>query len=92
MDCNAQLDHLLEGMVTDYLERNGAAKLLKETLAQIGIGFWPVIDHLTLRTKGIDRRAEPFVALGYAYDETIEFEDWYAKVYRKAGYPALFID
>jgi catechol 2,3-dioxygenase-like lactoylglutathione lyase family enzyme len=54
--------------------------------------FYPVVDHVTLRTMDIDRRAEPFLALGYAYDETLNYDDWYAKVYRKAGYPALFVD
>jgi catechol 2,3-dioxygenase-like lactoylglutathione lyase family enzyme len=92
MNPNAELDRLLERMVAEYLHRNAAARMLKDMLDQTGVGFWPVIDHVTLRTKGIDRRAEPFVALGYAYDETIEFEDWYAKVYRKPGYPALFVD
>ena len=37
-------------------------------------------------------RAEEFLALGYRYDETLHYDDWYAKVYRKAGYPALFVD
>jgi len=92
MDRNRELDHLLEKMVADYLRHNSAAMVLKEMLDQVGIGFTPVIDHVTLRTKGIDRRAEPFVALGYAYDKTLEFDDWYAKVYRKSGYPALFVD
>ncbi|HJT21307.1 MAG TPA: VOC family protein [Nitrospira sp.] len=92
MDPNAELDRVLERMVADYLDRNRAAMALKTMLDDVGTGFWPVMDHLTLRTKDIDRRAEPFVALGYVYDETIEFEDWYAKVYRKTGYPALFVD
>jgi catechol 2,3-dioxygenase-like lactoylglutathione lyase family enzyme len=92
MDQNLELDRVLERMVTDYLEHNDAAMALKNMLDDVGTGFWPVVDHVTLRTKGIDRRAEPFVALGYVYDETIEFEDWYAKVYRKTGYPALFVD
>ncbi|MBH0177133.1 MAG: hypothetical protein HP491_04540, partial [Nitrospira sp.] len=66
--------------------------LLKTMLDDAGVGFSPVIDHLTIRTFDIDRGAEPFVALGYTYDETLEYDDWYAKVYRKAGYPALFVD
>jgi hypothetical protein len=40
----------------------------------------------------IDRRAQRFISLGYAYDETLQYDDWYAKVYRKTGYPALFVD
>jgi len=92
MDRNAELDHLMEKMVGDYLSRNSAAMVLKEMLDRTGVGFTPVIDHVTLRTNNIDRRAEQFVALGYAYDETLEFDDWYAKVYRRTGYPALFVD
>ncbi|NIQ01858.1 MAG: hypothetical protein GWM98_16855, partial [Nitrospinaceae bacterium] len=33
--------------------------------------------------------------MGFRYDEAIgvlEFDSWWAKVYRKPGYPALFID
>jgi hypothetical protein len=92
MDVNRELDGLLERMVADYLSRNSAAMLLKEMLDRTGIGFYPVIDHVTLRTLDIDRRANAFILLGYQHDETLEYDDWYAKVYRKPGYPALFVD
>ncbi|MDH4098862.1 MAG: hypothetical protein OEW25_08310 [Nitrospira sp.] len=91
-DRAAALDALIERMVADYIRQNLAAKMLKTMLDDAGVGLSPVIDHLTIRTFDIDHGAEPFVALGYAYDETIEYDDWYAKVYRKAGYPALFVD
>ena len=92
MDTNRELDGLLERMVTEYVARNRAAKILKGLLDEAGVGFFPVVDHVTLRTLDIDRRAEQFVALGYAFDETLEYDDWIAKVYRKSGYPALFVD
>jgi catechol 2,3-dioxygenase-like lactoylglutathione lyase family enzyme len=92
MDTNRELDGLLERMVTEYVARNRAAKILKGLLDEAGVGFFPVVDHVTLRTLDIDRRAEQFVALGYAFDETLEYDDWFAKVYRKSGYPALFVD
>ena len=92
MDTNRELDGLLERMVTEYVARNRAAKILKGLLEEAGVGFYPVVDHVTLRTLDIDRRAQPFVTLGYAYDETLQYDDWYAKVYRKTGYPALFVD
>jgi len=91
-DVNRELDDLLERMVVEYVARNRAAKTLKGMLDDAGVGFYPVIDHVTLRTLDIDRRAEPFLKLGYAYDETLQYDDWYAKVYRKTGYPALFVD
>jgi hypothetical protein len=88
----AELDALILRMVDDYLSRNAAARTVRDMLEEAGIGFWPVMDHLTIRTTDIDKRAEEFIALGYEYSETLEFEDWYAKVYRLSGYPALFID
>ncbi len=92
IDHVAMLDSLIERMVADYVAHNRAAGMLKTLLDDAAVGLSPVIDHLTIRTFDIDRGAEPFVALGYTYDETIEYDDWYAKVYRKAGYPALFVD
>ena len=92
MDTNRELDGLLERMVTEYVARNRAAKILRGLLEEAGVGFYPVVDHVTLRTLDIDRRAEAFVTLGYMYDETLQYDDWYAKVYRKTGYPALFVD
>lgn len=92
MDDTHALDHLMDHMVADYVARNQAAGILKSMLNETGVGFWPVIDHVTIRTHDIDRGAEPFVTLGYRYDETLQYDDWYAKVYRKAGYPGLFVD
>jgi catechol 2,3-dioxygenase-like lactoylglutathione lyase family enzyme len=92
MDQNDALDALIARMIEDYVSKNRAAKVLRRLLDEAGVGFYPVADHVTLRTMDIDRRAEEFTKLGYAYSETIEYEDWYAKVYRKVGYPALFVD
>lgn len=87
-----ELDAVLAQMTAEFLAHNGAAELLRRALDDIGVGFVPVMDHVTIRTTDIDRRAEEFIGLGYGYDETIRYEDWYAKVYRKPGYPALFVD
>lgn len=92
MEDNEALDALIEEMVADYVLHNRAATVVKALLDATGIGFSPVLDHLTLRTTDIDRRAAQFTGLGYAYTETLHFDDWYAKVYRKTGYPALFVD
>jgi catechol 2,3-dioxygenase-like lactoylglutathione lyase family enzyme len=92
MDHAAELDGLIERMIAAYVSGNRAANVLRVLLDEAGVGFYPVADHLTLRTLDIDRRAEEFTRLGYGYSETIEYQDWYAKVYRKIGYPALFVD
>ena len=92
MDQSAELDALISRMINDYVSHNRAAKALRDSLDKAGVGFYPLADHLTLRTLNIDQRAEEFTRLGYGYSETIEYQDWYAKVYRKVGYPALFVD
>lgn len=92
MDRGLELDALIDGLLNDYLARNLAARVLKAGLDEVGVGFKPVVDHITIRTREIERRAEEFVRLGYSLGETLQYEDWFAKVYRAAGYPALFVD
>ncbi|WHZ24181.1 MAG: hypothetical protein OJF47_003293 [Nitrospira sp.] len=92
MGQGSDLDAVITRMTADFLAHNRAAQVLRRALDEVGVGFVPVIDHLTIRTIDIDQRAKAFIALGYAYDETIHYEDWYAKVYRRPGYPALFVD
>jgi catechol 2,3-dioxygenase-like lactoylglutathione lyase family enzyme len=87
-----ELDALIDGLVNDYLARNLAARVLKAGLDEVGAGFKPVVDHMTIRTQDIERRAEEFVRLGYSVGETLHYGDWFAKVYRAPGYPALFVD
>ena len=92
MGQEADLDAVMARMTADFLAQNSAGRMLRRALDDVGVGFIPVIDHVTIRTMDIDRRAEEFLALGYRYDETLHFDDWYAKVFRWAGYPALFVD
>jgi hypothetical protein len=35
---------------------------------------------------------EEVVRHGFEHEETLEYTNWFAKVYRREGYPALFID
>jgi catechol 2,3-dioxygenase-like lactoylglutathione lyase family enzyme len=87
-----ELEKLFRGYVDDFLTSNSAARRLDELLRMAGIGLRPIIDHLTFRTHNIDRRAEEFVRYGFGHTETLEYNNWFAKVYRREGYPALFID
>lgn len=89
------LETLLRGYIRDFLANNHAAKILAMGLRVLGIGLRPVIDHITFRTLNVDQRAKEFLAHGYRYDRSlgvIEYENWWAKVYRKPGYPTIFID
>lgn len=87
-----ELEKLLHGYVEEYLRNTTAARELNELLLAAGVGLRPVIDHMTFRTRNVDRCAEEFVRFWYEHTETIEYGNWFAKVYRRDGYPTLFID
>jgi catechol 2,3-dioxygenase-like lactoylglutathione lyase family enzyme len=87
-----ELEAVVDGLISDFVAKNSAAQLLKARLDEVGVGFKSVVDHITIRTLDVDRRAEDFIRLGYRCDETLEYDDWFAKVYRAPGYPALFVD
>src|SRR5207245_2916168 len=80
-----ELEKVLGQYVDDFLANNHAGRALNEWLRKAGIGIRPIIDHLTFRTHNIDRRAEEFVWFGFEHTETIEYNNWFAKVYRREG-------
>ncbi len=86
-------DPTLRGLLREYFESNEAARIFVDQAEQKG---WPVIlDHMAIRCLNVEKRAEEFVQMGYRYhDELVEYPDqgWWAKVYRKEGFPTLFID
>ena len=89
------VEAILRRYVDDFINQNHAAQVIAQGLKLIGIGFWPIIDHITFRTLNVDERAKEFLPYGYKYDSElgiIEYENWWAKVYRKPNYPVIFID
>ena len=92
MNHGTELEQVITRYVHEYAAKNHAAAIVKDALEEIGIGLFPVLDHITIRTGSIDPRAEEFLLLGYAYAETLKYDDWWAKVYRAPGCPALFVD
>ncbi|HTL47351.1 MAG TPA: hypothetical protein VL688_04740 [Verrucomicrobiae bacterium] len=89
------LEKLLRQYIEEFITHNRAARVVSQGLKCIGIGFRPIVDHITFRTLNVDGRAREFLPFGYEYDAklgVIEYDTWWAKVYRKAGYPAIFID
>ena len=93
--CLDPLEKLLRQCIDDFILGNLAARVVSAGLKVLGIGFRPVIDHITFRTLSVETRAKEFIKLGYRYDAklgVINYDHWWAKVYRKPGYPTLFID
>jgi hypothetical protein len=86
------LERVLAAYLADFLDGNHAARVLAVALGETGVGLRPVIDHLTFRTLDVEQRAAEFLHYGYAAAERIEYDDWWARVYRRPGWPPLFID
>lgn len=90
-----QIDIFFADYISRFLSENEAARYIESELSNCGVGLMPLIDHCTLRTLDVDKRAEALFSLGFSHDQalgTLEFDDWWAKVYRKPGYPSLFVD
>lgn len=92
MNQATNLERVIGDYVKDYISRNQAALIVRDALEEIGIGLFPVLDHITVRTLSIDDRSQEFLDHGYAFSETLEYDDWWAKIYRAPGCPALFVD
>lgn len=85
---------VIANYVATFVETNRAAQLVRDRLNAAGVGLRPVIDHISFRTLQVHERALEFEALGYGFDDTIgvvERDDFWYKVYRKAGFPAVLI-
>ena len=91
-------EEVVRRYVKEFVKNSRAARFLQRELEKIGIGLFPLVDHITVRTLDVDKRAREFIRLGFTWDRTIgthgilEYDDWWAKVYRKPGLPAVFID
>lgn len=84
--------------ISEFVKNSSPARQIAERLGKAGVGLFPVVDHITLRTLDVEKRAKEFVRLGFRWDRSqgkngiLEYDDWWAKVYRKAGLPAVLID
>lgn len=86
---------LIRQFEKDYLDNNSAANNLSRWLSLCGVGIRPLIDHAAIRTLNVNAWGSELESIGYTYDAEIgvlEFEDWWAKVYRKPGHTTLFVD
>jgi catechol 2,3-dioxygenase-like lactoylglutathione lyase family enzyme len=84
--------------VNRYLQNNKAARQIAQAMEKIGVGFRPIVDHITIRTRDVFKKAASFFKLGFEQDPKIgprgilDYGDWFAIVLRKPGLPAIFID
>lgn len=86
-------DQPVARLIEDYFTGNEAVRVALDLANHAGRRL--EIDHITIRCHDVESRAREFLSLGFRYHgELIEYSDqgWWAKVYRKAGAPAVFID
>lgn len=91
----SQTDIFFAEYIEKYISENKAARFLESDLSKSGVGLMPLVDHCTIRTLDVNNRAKTFEHLGFIEDQllgVLEFDTWWAKVYRKPGFPSLFID
>lgn len=91
-------EKVVQSLIEDYLRNNRAARRISAGMEKLGIGFSPIVDHITIRTRDVRKKAERFLNLGFEQDKSagsggiLDYGDWFAIVLRKAGLPAVFID
>lgn len=86
-------DPLVDQLIANYFDENEASRVCAEQ--HLMDHACMVIDHITLRCADIASRVTPFLTRGYLdRGEVVEYptQGWWARIYRKERYPALFID
>jgi hypothetical protein len=92
---NKHVDAVINDYIERYVRSNQAASIVRDALNATGIGLRPVVDHVSIRTLDVQERALEFEAMGFAFDDrlgVLERDSWWGKVYRKPGFPAVYID
>lgn len=92
---NKHVDAVINDYIERYVRTNQAASVVRDALNATGIGMRPVVDHLSIRTLNVQERSLEFEAMGFAFDDrlgVIERDSWWGKVYRRPGFPAIYID
>ena len=92
---NQHVDRVIWNYINSYVATNKAAQAVHAVLESAGIGLRPVLDHISIRTRDVQERALEFEALGFSFDSNLgvlERDAWWAKVYRKPGFPPVYID
>ncbi len=59
-----QAEKVVRRYVEEFVRNCRAAGILREPLDKIGIGLFPLVDHITVRTLDVDRRGEGVIRLG----------------------------
>jgi hypothetical protein len=57
--------------ISRFLSKNEEALYIGNELANFGVGLIPLIDHCTLRTLDVDKRAGNLLPIGFSHDQAL---------------------
>ena len=89
------LEQVLKQYAADFASENVAARVVVHSLSLVGIGLFPVLDHLIFRTVHLKERANEFLGLGYERDlaaKVLEHKGHSVEVFRRGCAPAILVE
>jgi hypothetical protein len=91
----AFVEQVLKQYAAGLSLENTAARVVTRGLSLVGIGLYPVLDHLIFRTVHLKERANEFLELGYERDlsaKVLEHKGHGVEVFRKGCAPAILVE
>ena len=68
---NQQVYVFFADYISRFLSKNGAALYIANELSNFGVSLMPLIDHCTLRTLDVDKRAGNLLPIGFSHDQAL---------------------
>jgi hypothetical protein len=91
---NQQVYVFFVDFISHFLSKNEATFYIANELSNFAVGLMQLIYHCILCTLDVVKRAGNLLSIGFFHDHvliTLKFYNWWAKVYRKPGYPSLYV-
>ena len=57
--------------ISRFLSKNEVAFYIANELSNFGVGLMPIIDHCTLRTLDVEKRAKNLLPIGFSHDQAL---------------------
>jgi hypothetical protein len=68
---NQQVHVFFADYISRFLSKSEEALYLANELSNFGVGLMSLIDHCTLRTLDVDKRAGNLLPIGFAHDQAL---------------------
>jgi hypothetical protein len=68
---NQQVYFFFADYISHFLSENEAALYIANELSNFGVSLMLLIDHCTLRTLDVDKRAGNLLSIGFSHDQAL---------------------